>query len=144
MNQDLTLGVARRDAGRGGVEAARRDRRAVIFQSSYDSSSFTVPDVQQAALAGLERRVLQHDDHLRRLDADAEEDASAILANQNSLVRLSEMVYYFRQNVLKVKKLPAMMNALERRIEVLDDNFAKLILSRPRSNEDTEVEDEGV
>ena len=46
------------------------------------------------------------------------------------------MVYYFRQNVLKVKKLPAMMNALERRIEVLDDNFAKLILSsRPRSNE---------
>lgn len=97
-----------------------------------------------AALAGLERRVLQHDDHLRRLDADAEEDASAILANQNSLVRLSEMVYYFRQNVLKVKKLPAMMNALERRIEVLDDNFAKLILSRPRSNEDTEVEDEGV
>ena len=57
-----------------------------------------------------------------------------------SLVRLSEMVTYFRQNVLKVKKLPAMMNALERRIEVLDDNFAKLILSsssssRPRSNE---------
>ena len=58
-----------------------------------------------------------------------------------SLVRLSEMVTYFRQNVLKVKKLPAMMNALERRIEVLDDNFAKLILSssssssRPRSTE---------
>ena len=51
------------------------------------------------------------------------------------------MVTYFRQNVLKVKKLPAMMNALERRIEVLDDNFAKLILSssssssRPRSTE---------
>ena len=40
------------------------------------------------------------------------------------------MVYYFRQNVLKVKKLPAMMNALERRIEALDDNFAKLILAQ--------------
>ena len=34
-------------------------------------------------VAGLERRVLQHEDHLRRLDADVEEDASAILANQN-------------------------------------------------------------
>ena len=51
-----------------------------------------------------------------------------------SLVRLSEMVTYFRQNVLKVKKLPAMMNALERRIEVLDDNFAKLILSSSSSS----------
>ena len=61
----------------------------------------------------------------------------------HSLVRLSEMVYYFRQNVLKVKKLPAMMNALERRIEALDDNFAKMILSssyRPRSSKDSDTE----
>ena len=90
----------------------------------------SVATTDSASFAALERRVLQHDDHLRRLDADVEEDASAISANQNSLVRLSEMVYYFRQNVLKVKKLPAMMNALERRIEALDDNFAKLILAQ--------------
>ena len=90
----------------------------------------SVATTDSASFTALERRVLQHDDHLRRLDADVEEDASAILANQNSLVRLSEMVYYFRQNVLKVKKLPAMMNALERRIEALDDNFAKLILAQ--------------
>ena len=138
----------------------------ITDDASLDSVNATtsLATVDAAALSGLERRVQQHEDHLRRLDANVEEDASAILDNQNrfeiylrnpnprsnlklkcfvelspSLVRLSEMVTYFRQNVLKVKKLPAMMNALERRIEVLDDNFAKLILSssssRPRNNE---------
>ena len=47
----------------------------VIQTSSTDSASSLV--------ASLERRVLEHEDHLRRLDADVEEDASAILANQN-------------------------------------------------------------
>ena len=133
----------------------------ITDDASLDSVNATtsLATVDAAALSGLERRVQQHEDHLRRLDANVEEDASAILDNQNrfeiylrnpnprsnlelkcfvelfpSLVRLSEMVTYFRQNVLKVKKLPAMMNALERRIEVLDDNFAKLILSSSSSS----------
>ena len=82
-----------------------------------------------ADLADLRRRLSQHDDELKGLAADAEENSSSIGANRNNLVRLSEKVTYFQQNVLKVKKLPAMMNALERRIEALDDNFSKVVLA---------------
>ena len=82
-----------------------------------------------ADLADLRRRLSQHDDELKGLAATAEENSSSARANRNNLLRLSEKVTYFQQNVLKVKKLPAMMNALERRIEALDDNFSKVVFA---------------
>ena len=53
--------------------------------ASFDSANATtsLATVDAAALSGLERRVQQHEDHLRRLDTNVEEDTSAILANQN-------------------------------------------------------------
>ena len=46
------------------------------------NATTSLATVDAAALSGLERRVQQHEDHLRRLDANVEEDTSAILANQ--------------------------------------------------------------
>ncbi len=80
-----------------------------------------------ADVAALRVQVLGHVDAIAALDDRLSETSRAARAGRQRLVRLSDKVDYFRQNVLKVKKLPAMMNALERRIEALDENLLKLL-----------------
>jgi hypothetical protein len=95
---------------------------AVVSQNVSTQLSFLSSD-----LSFLRGSILAHDDRLFGVDALLRDGTKAVRDNHDRLIRLSEKVDYFRQNVLKVKKLPAMMNALERRIEALDENLLKLL-----------------